>query len=740
MKSYKLIYLITILSGAAGLIYEIAWTRMLVVNFGNSTHSIVAVVSAFLGGLAIGSVLIGTWVDKKTSNQLLKTYCSLELAIGVLAISTLLFLPITSDVYALFSDGSTLTPFLLTVKFLLTTAVLLLPTTLMGGTVPVLACLLQFNSPKIDKNISLLYSLNTFGAICGVIFAAFFTIELLGLTGTVLIGVILNFLAGLLILVIPKKSLLKETEVSTINLSKSSLSIKEKIVLICFFVSGLISIAYELLWTRLLTPTTGTYTYAFAFILVIYLLGITIGSIGYNKYAQLFKNNKNFIFAISQLGIGIFALSSVLIISNYIEGKLLLTLAVILPASIFMGISFPAAIGLLRDSHNHGKQIGISYFSNTSGSIVGAIVTSLILIPLVGSLQSIILLTLGNFLLALILISLELKLLSTTQRPIFLSTLVLLILAIMGLLVYQGDKLFDGTTKKWLSFANAQNARVIFKEDNIASVIGIQGQEGYKNVLLVDGVAMTVKVIETRLMAHLPIAFHKSPKSMLVICFGMGSTYRSALLHQLNTDVVELSSAVANMSSLFYSDISNLAANGKGKVIINDGRNYVKLTKKKYDLVTIDPPPPFNAAGTTVLYSEDFYKNMLHALNSDSVVMQWVPAPPRPDDTQMVTKSFLNVFPFVIALKSPGLEKGVFLIGSLSPIRFDQKRINDVFHSKIVTNDLAEFSQKVDAGTIFPLITNRDELIKRTQHVDPVTDDHPRTEYFGLRHIFTPIE
>lgn len=191
------------------------------------------------------------------------------------------------------------------------------------------------------------------------------------------------------------------------------------------------------------------------------------------------------------------------------------------------------------------------------------------------------------------------------------------------------------------------------------------------------------------------------------------------------------------MYSFFYPDAKRLLKEAGGEIIINDGRNYVYLTNKKYDIVTIDPPPPFNAAGTTVLYSEGFYQDMLHMLKSDSIVMQWIPLAPRTEDNLMVTKSFINVFPYVIGIKSPGHENGLFVLGSLSPIIIDRVRLNEVFSSKVVSEDLAKFNLRINTGSILPLTISRSTLDELTQNVSLVTDNHPRTEYFFLRYLLT---
>lgn len=737
-KSVKLIYVITLISGIAGLIYEIVWTRMLLLVFGNSTHSVVAVISAFLGGLALGSLLIGHWCDKKQPAKLISIYTFLEFGIGITAILSLILLPLNNSVFHLISDGSSNSFILILIKFLLTSIVLLLPTTLMGGTLPVLVSILRHHSRGIDVSLSLLYSFNTFGAVLGVIIAAFFSIETFGLHNTLILGVFLNFLAGMLMSALNKNSFNKNEHPKLIQETKFSLNKQEISILVCFMLSGLISIAYEVLWTRVLTPLTGTFIYAFSYILIIYLFGIAAGSTFYNLLSKILKNRYS-IFAVSELFIGIFALLSVFVISNYTEKNLLLVLLMILPASLFMGLSFPAANALFKQLHYSGKLIGISYFSNTIGSIIGGILASFLLIPLIGSSQSIIIMSICNAILAVILIYLTAR-----KNNVFIKTFtvccIIFIIFSGYLFIFKFNDFYESTTKNLIKSAIAQNAIYYYHEDDIASVFGSHNNINDDNFLMVDGVPITSKVPTTRLMAHIPVALHPNPQSLLDICFGMGSTFHSAMLHNISVDAVELSPSVVKMFPLFYPDAKDMLMSPKAQIIINDGRNYVNLTRKKYDIVTIDPPPPVNAAGTTVLYSEEFYKNILKIIKPQSIVSQWVYYGSRLDDINMIIKSYVNIFPYIIAVKALDGVPGVYLIGSLSPININDNRIDEVFSQNFVRDDLKQVNLEVNSSTFKShIIGNKNSLMETLVNVKPVTDNYPRTEYFLLRHTFIQL-
>jgi spermidine synthase len=488
-----------------------------------------------------------------------------------------------------------------------------------------------------------------------------------------------------------------------------------------------------------LTPTTGTFVYAFSAILLLYLLGIALGSFIYT-YRSNTSGNGPLWFAFSQVGIGLFAMGSVYLTSIHADiSRAWLVLGVILPATLCMGISFPAGIALLKNRGNAGAVVGTAYFSNTLGSIIGGFLAAFILIPRLGSSPSIVFLSLFNFALALALIPGGWRV--RLRRPLAAYGAIVIMLLGFDAWVFAAKRPFlvESSTRQLLQTARAGGYPYRFTEDEVASVFAYNDPASGKQNLFVDGVPITNIGPETRLMAHLPIALHRHPERMAVIAFGMGSTFRSAMLHDIRVDAVELSRAVVGMFPLFYPDAATVQQNPRGTIIINDGRNHVLLTDTKYDVITIDPPPPFNAAGTTILYSKDFYEQLSDALNTGGIVSQWVYFGSRADDTAMVVRSFVDVFPYVLTFKSPGGVAGIYLIGSYEPITLDARRISQVFGSRAVKKDLAEVHSVISPRDIpGMLIGNGDDLRRFAAGFPPVTDDRPRTEYFFLRHTFKP--
>lgn len=719
----KRVYFLFFLSGLAGLIYQIVWSRQFVLVFGSTTNSLVATMSAFMCGLALGSFIIGRKIDLLPVSKLPLVYALLEIGVGISSALTLILIPVSRYIYGQFTDGSTVTIFLLVIKFILSSLIIVIPTLLMGGTLPVLVRYIHHRYRSASISVSRLYAVNTLGAAIGVLLSAFVLIELLGLRITLLTGVAINLIVGFLALFLskaPKQSLLSPKSVKHNQTSWYLLNG-------AYALSGLVAIAYEILWTRILTPTVGTFIYAFALILATYLIGIALGSLIYSKVKSLFKLPST-LFCLSELGIGFFALSSVYLTSNQITlGRELIVLAVILPTTISMGIAYPAIVALLEKDHQPGRAVSFSYFSNTVGSILGGFLASFIIIPLFGSSQGILVLVVVNFLIAGLF----------TSKKFIKASGAFLILFSLWLFFFKHASLYPNLTQWRLNWAKQKQLQYTFVEDNTASVFAYYDEKHEDQNLFIDGVPTTGKVGETKLMAHIPLLLHPNPQNILIIAFGMGTTYRSSLNHNLKVDVVELVPSVPSLMTFFYRNANQLLSHPQGKIIINDGRNYVFLTPQKYDVVTIDPPPPFNSAGTTVLYAQEFYQNITQKLQPNGIVSQWIWFGSRQDDIYMTIKSFINIFPYVLAFAPPDGGGGVFLEGSFQPLDSSlmPKRALEVPSS--VTFDLQEkYPAMVLSDLSTFLIADQDDLRQLLVNVPPVTDDHPRTEYFLLRHLF----
>ena len=307
-----IVWLIFICSGASGLIYQVIWMRQLTLIFGSTVFATSTVLTAFMAGLALGSYYFGRKIDESTASPL-RIYALLEAGIGAFCLVWPLILAALSALYVLIHRNVTSEFYTLSlIRFVLTFGVLLIPSTLMGGTLPVLTRFFVKRLEQLGTNIGILYALNTFGAVIGTVAAGFFLIEALGIQWTLGVGIVINFVVAVIALGLTRKTLATEAddpqEETEQPESEDVMHQPERnLVLWAIGISGFCALAYEVLWTRIMVFFLGSTTYAFATMLAAFLFGIALGSMVFARWVDRIKQPVA-IFGIAQLGIGLFAL------------------------------------------------------------------------------------------------------------------------------------------------------------------------------------------------------------------------------------------------------------------------------------------------------------------------------------------------------------------------------------------------------------------------------------------------
>jgi spermidine synthase len=271
------------------------------------------------------------------------------------------------------------------------------------------------------------------------------------------------------------------------------------------------------------------------------------------------------------------------------------------------------------------------------------------------------------------------------------------------------------------------------RRDYAASVIS--AGEGLSKALLVNGVGVTGLVPITKFMAHLPLAFHRGrPESALVICFGMGTTYRSALSWDVETTAVELVPSVRDAFPFFHADARQVLTNPKGRILIDDGRRYLSRTADKFDVIVIDPPPPVEAAGSSLLYSEEFYELAKRHLQPDGILQAWFPGG-TVETGQAVLRSLQHSFPHLRCFRSPG-GSGMLILASSSPINALSPDQVAAAMPNAAVDDLLEWSPSRNLPAYLAQVLAKEFSIEEALNSDPrirITDEHPYNEYFFLR-------
>jgi spermidine synthase len=755
-------------SGAAGLIYQVVWSRELVLVFGNTTQAVATIVTAFMAGLGFGSLVGGRLAD--TSARPLRLYGMVELAVAAMAALLPLAFQGLAEVYRGVWPSLVERPGQLAgVRFALAIAAVAPATFLMGMTLPLLTRYLVRTLDEAGARLGELYAANTIGAMAGTLLGGFVLIELLGLRLTSYLAVVLNVVAGAGALLLSRRWETADTgDAPADGRGRPSrpevprdFRPRRRVVLAATFVSGFVSLALEVLWTRMLAEGTGSSIYIFTTILAIFLLGIALGSFLYRRFSRP-RGERLGTLGLCLAGVGILAQTTVVLGSGVVGHVpfVVRTVVVLLPATVLMGYAFPLAGRLATPSAEAaGGSVGLLYAANTAGSILGSFSAAFILAGTIGTNGSILLLGGLNLLAGAVLFAAEpvgprkLAPHQTSAGPGAASVgsgpaargwgrVVAAGLAGLAVLGMVASSLDLPITRTFTENELRRLGRpVTHAEDELATVDTVGGKPRGRR-LLVGGVGMTSLTVDTKLMGYLSKTLRPDARDFLVIAFGMGGTYRSGLEMGLRTDAVELSPTVPSRMPIFFPDGERFLHHPKGRVIISDGRNYVRLSREKYDMIAVDPAPPIESAGSVVLYTREFLTEGKARLRPGGTFMLWMPYALPLDDFKDHVRTFANVFGHVSLVLSPG-RHGVFMFGSDAPLEFSEANIRRVLGDPAAIRDLNDVPdhRRTDADGWVRIVRRAqwlaDDRVRAFVGPGPeITDDRPRSEYFLWRRAF----
>jgi spermidine synthase len=756
VRTPRLLLAIFILSGAAGLVYEVVWARQLVLVFGNTTQAISAILTGFFGGMAIGSWVGGRVADRVRNPVAL--YGILELLLAAVALATPITFRLLLEVYrGAFTTLETAPAALALVRFVLALAALGPATVMMGATLPTLTRALSRGGGGLSSAFSRLYAANTVGGVIGTVAAGFILIELVGLSWTLAIGVMCSATAGSLALIIARRfgtdaghAAVAEGGNHATSEHASRWTSGLRLAVALAFVSGLTSLGYQTLWNRLIASGTGNSTYVFSLILTIFLIGLAIGALIFARIRTRVPTVIGLI-AFSQIavaGLGTVGMAVIAANTNGIIGvesgfdRLLVSFAfrvaiVVLPATILLGITFPATSALIvNDGERMGSHAGALLAANTVGAIVGTFVLPFFVIPAIGSPATVGALAVVNLAIGLVLTS-SLRTRPAEFRPRMAFAGVVGAFLVVAIVT---NRVFVEPSS--LRITRAGGTVYASTEDEIASVQA--GDFGRTKQIWVAGASMTVITIDTKLMPVLSLALRPQSKSILTVAFGMGTAFRAGLIAGLTTEAVELVPSVPAMLKWFYPDAPAVLRDPKGKVTIADGRNHVELTPKTYDIIVTDPPPPIETAGVSVISSLEYYQAGRSRLTPGGVMMQWVPDGETVDELRSQVRTFAAAFQHVLVAIGPG-GHGSYFFGSDAPLAFDDAGTRAALTRAGVMEDLESVPDAPVHGlaawlrVIPSLVWLTDANVRDFAGSGPlITDDRPLPEYFLLRHLFGP--
>ncbi|HEY3165365.1 MAG TPA: fused MFS/spermidine synthase [Candidatus Limnocylindrales bacterium] len=748
MRRQGLILQIFILSGAAGLMYEIVWSRQLVLVFGNTTQAVSTILTGFFGGLAIGSYFGGRLADRV--RRPLRLYGAIELVLVVVVLLTPVTFRLLHEVYrGIFPSIEGQVVLLALIRFGLAVLALAPATVLMGATLPALTRQLSH-----DRHLSAAfgrhYAANTLGAIFGTLIAGVVLIELFGLTGTLVIAAACSAAAGVVALLLsrgvdPVDALPERAP------NPSGPAPRPTLALLLAFVSGLTSLGYQVLWTRLLSSGTGNSTYVFTLILALFLLGISLGAAAFTLVRPRLRNVTGAI-SVAQLIVAVLALAGLVLVIAHppsfdpsrelaaVSASMNPILLVVVPATFVMGFTFPAASTLLgNDPAQIAANTGRLLAANTGGAILATFAIPFFVVPVVGSPTAVAILALLNVgtAVALVLSRQNRGLQPIAVRSAISAAAVIVAVAIVGSLVRPGVIVDPSVSRIQHSGAKLFAST----EDEIASV---QAGSTSTAQLWVTGTAMTLLTVDAKLMPILPLMMRPDSTKAVTVAFGMGSAFRSSVIAGLDTEAVELVPSVPDMFGWFYPDAVDILAQPNARVIVTDGRNHLELTTERYDIIVTDPPPPIFSSGASVISSLEYYQAGRAHLKPGGIMMQWVPYGATLDEFQAHIRTFRSVFPHMTVFFGPG-GYGLYMFGSDQPMTLDEATIREVLARPGILEDISSAydspAKTVDAwvSRILGLHWIDDiQVDSFTGSGRLITDDHPLPEYFLFRRLSDP--
>jgi spermidine synthase len=732
----RILFLLFFLSGFCGLLYQVIWTRMAFASFGIIIPVLSVVLSIFMLGLAIGAWAGGRLIgplQKKSGLSAIFLYGLIELFIGTGAFAVPKLFGLSEEI--LLSAGQTDS-----FRYLLFSAVALglsiFPWCLcMGATFPFMMAFVRTQDPGRVDSFSYLYLANVLGAMSGTFLTAIVLVEVLGFRHTLFVAAFANFSVALISGALAWRHrraiqpALSEARISAPPLMKSDSSVSHHLIKWILFSTGFCAMAMEVVWARAFTPVLRTQVYSFAMILFAYLGATFLGSALYRRDLR-----RNHVRPVAELASVLAVVAFLPIVLNDVRFLLavaaflpivlakyassaIIVLSSICPLCMVLGYLTPSLIdeGALGDPAGAGK----AYAVNVLGCILGPLFASYVLLPWLGERYGLILLALP-FLVFYFFIS---KSLSASYR--FGVGLISVVLVFWSMF-YAVD--FAGLVSHKVKGFEV-------RRDYAASVISVG--EGRGKSLLVNGVGMTSLIPATKFMAHLPLILHTGkPESVLIICFGMGTTFRSALSWNVETTAVELVPSVKDAFGFYHADAARVLRNPKGHIIVDDGRRYLKRTREKFDVIVIDPPPPPAAAGSSLLYSTEFYQLAKRHLNPNGILQAYLPRTESGTE-QAVLRSLRDSFPYVQCFSSLG-DVGTHMLASMEPITMSTPESLANTMPANAAEDLLEWSTSPDLPAYLQEVLSKSIPVKEMLSPDPrirISDDHPYNEYFLLRRL-----
>ena len=759
-----LVYVIYFFSGLCSLIDETVWVRLLKLVLGNTVYASSVVVSVFLGGLALGALIMARWADRL--RRPLRTYAILELLATVSALSVPFLLPFADAFYRWIyrqSDGSRIV--LAATQIMVSAAVLAVPSILMGSTLPVLGRYVTTLKRQVGGRVGRLYAVNTLGAASGCFLAGFVLLRALGVLPTLCVAAALNLLVAL------GAWMLSRTAASSASVPApgappdpvSTLPERDYgractiVLLLGILLSGLTSIAYELTWMRSIVFLLQGHTYTFAAVLTIYLLGnVTGAAIGSRLALRIRNSTAGFGITLFVLGAAgviqvpvlcfwsthgfpvlsgfVWTLSGARPAADWIARPLLNCFVLFFVPSLAMGIGFPLALeAWSRRDSGAGHSTGLVYGINTTGALLGGLLAGFLYIPRFGVQLTGILLGLGTAWVGCVLQYMALERTDVRRRLIPAAAGAALLTVVVFLV--PGD-LFPRLVASRAALADK---RLLYVNEGVTGTASVHELRDGHRLLASSGVLVAGdnELGAHKMSSHIGFLLNPQARTVLDIGFGMGETSASMVRHRPDrVDSVEISPAIVDASLKFFPHV-NLGPRLHEHVnlIIMDGKNYLRVTPRRYDIIQSNPIHP-KAFENASLYTAEYFESARRRLRPGGLFVCWTPLHQTRACLDSILGTFADVFEDVtIWFQTTHPEPSLLLVGSDTRQRFAPAHIDREIQIPAVRASLAYLAigNSLDLASCY--VGDKSDLRRYLKNYVRNSDYHPFVEFHIGHHL-----
>ena len=723
-----LLLLLLVGSGASGLAYQVLWLRELSLVFGVTVYAASTVLAAFMGGLAIGSAAAGRllrWISRP-----ILAFGVAEILIGVTALITVVVLdraePLDAALHRL--TGGHLTA-LTAGRFLAATALLIVPTSLMGLTLPLISASAVVRT-SFGSRLSLAYGVNTAGGVVGAVLAGFVAIPAIGADNAIRVAAAVNLTVGVVALVLSLRSegsprgshAADEAPAVRQTLSAPAHALPPRVLGTIVAASGAGAMALEVLWFRALLQFFPATTYAFTTMLAVVLVGLALGGIVASRLLESARDWRPWL-AAAHYTTAILAAASVTVLAlafdwGWIAGEAMLASTIaMLPATVVMGASLPIALHLAVTAAagpaEVAARVGRLYSLNVAGAVAGAVLTGFVLVPALGVRRSI-----G---LAAAIFAFSAWLVARTAGTATLARVIPAAALFLGLAVGLPDPL-DVTSAR----RHGADRLPLWRDEGPQATVSVHG-DGLSRGLFIDGLtqasdrAATVQVHRT--IGHLAMLLHPGPADALIIGLGGGATAGAASQHGARLSIVELNEGVRRAAPWFSHVSYDVLAQPRTRVIVDDARSFLATTGERFDVVTADIIQPTHA-GAGGLYSVDYFRRVRSRLKPGGLALQWVGL--REETAyKLIARTFQSVFPDTTVWVD-----GTLLVGTLGPQRISRAAVERQFARPDTRRALAAIGLTGYDTLLSWYSAGPDELRRFVGDGPLLTDDRPRVEFY----------